>query len=214
VAGEIVGGILATVVALATGSSTTSAPVTLAGEVGLWAGMIGACILVSRRYGTGSLRRDYTFGFKAPDLGIGPLAAIAAFVAASVIGVFFVHTSLHGSNTQIITGQKHNQAGFAVVAVVAALGAPFFEELFFRGLLRTALAARLGAVGAIFAQAGLFGLSHYQPGNGLGNVQVIVVIAAVGLVLGFTAHLTRRLGAGMIGHCLFNLVAVVAILTG
>ncbi|MGH9095111.1 MAG: lysostaphin resistance A-like protein, partial [Acidimicrobiales bacterium] len=123
------------------------------------------------------------------------------------------HTSLHGTNTQIITGQRNNHAGFAVVAVIAAVGAPFFEELFFRGLLRTALAARLGAVGAVFAQAALFGLSHYQPTNGLGNVQVVVAIAAVGLVLGFTAHITRRLGAGMIGHCLFNLVAVIAILT-
>ncbi len=210
--GEIVGGILVSLVSLITGGSSTSAPVTLAGEVGLWAGMIGSCIFVSRRYGTGSLRRDFTFGFKPVDLGWGPVAAIAAFIATAIASALFVGTRLHGSNSQIITGQKNNRAGFAVVAVIVAVGAPFFEELFFRGLIRVSLRPRLGGVGAVFAQAGVFGLAHYQPTNGLGNVNVVVAIALVGLVLGFTALLTRRLGAGMIGHCLFNVVAVVAVL--
>jgi membrane protease YdiL (CAAX protease family) len=34
----------------------------------------------------------------------------------------------------------------------------------------------------------------------------------VGVVLGYTAKLTGRLGAGMLAHCLFNLLAVALVL--
>jgi hypothetical protein len=211
-AGEVIGGVFALATYGLTGSATGVAA-TLAGELGLWAGMAGSCVFVSRRYGTASLRADFGLALKASDLGVGFLAALSGLVVAALVGSAFAHTHYHGSNTQILTGQKHHTAGFVAVAVVVAVGAPFFEELFFRGLIRTALASRLGPVGAVFAQAALFGLAHFQAGNGLGNVSVIAVIASLGLVLGFTAWLTKRLGAGMVCHGLFNLVAVVTVIT-
>jgi membrane protease YdiL (CAAX protease family) len=64
----------------------------------------------------------------------------------------------------------------------------------------------------VVAQGMLFGLAHYEPGNGLGNVSVILTIAALGIVLGYVALRTGRLGAGMIGHGLFNLVATIIVL--
>ena len=94
------------------------------------------------------------------------------------------------------------------------MGAPVFEELFFRGLVRTALATRLGPIGAVFAQAGLFGLAHLNVTSGLGNIEVVAVIGAFGVVLGMAAHLTGRLAPGMIGHGLYNLLVTVSILTG
>jgi membrane protease YdiL (CAAX protease family) len=217
VVGEVLGGVLSAAAAAAgnisAAASATSAPVTLAGEIGLWSGFFGACLFVSRRYGSGSLHRDYGFGFRPVDLAIGAVVAVTALVVDTIVAGAFLHTRFHGSNTQIISGQRGNSAGFVVVTLIAAVGAPFFEELLFRGLIRTALRSRIGPTGAVIVQAALFGLAHFQPSAGWGNVSVVVGIGAIGLVLGFTAERTGRLGAGMVGHGLFNLIVAVITLT-
>lgn len=211
--GEVVAGILVAIAAAVTGSST-GAGVTLIGEIGIWGGMLGACLLVSRKYGTASLRRDFLLRFRPVDLAWGPLATVAGLVVTALVSQAFTGTRLAGSNTQIISGSGHTTVGAVLITLVVSAGAPLFEELFFRGLVRTALAARLGPLGAVAAQAVLFGLAHLNPVTGLGNVEVVVVIAAFGAVLGMVAHLTGRLAPGMIGHGLYNLLVTVVLLTG
>jgi membrane protease YdiL (CAAX protease family) len=184
----------------------------LFGEIGLWCALGGTCVLVSRRYGTGRLSDDFGFRLKPIDLAIGFVAFVACVIAAGIVGGVFAHTSFRGSNTGIITRQKGNQVGEAVVAAIAAVGAPVFEELFFRGFLRRALQTTLGWVGAVFAQAACFGLVHFQPGQGLGAVSIIAGTATLGLVLGLVAHATGRLGAGMVAHGMFNLAVTLTIL--
>lgn len=171
----------------------SSAAETLSAEIGLWFGLGATCVLASRRYGSGSLVGDYGWRLKPADLGFGLLAAAACLVAAGFVGAAFSGTRLAGSNTQIITNEHGNTAGVAIVAVIAAVGAPIFEELFFRGLLRQALASRFG-VGAIWVQAVFFGLAHFQPGAGVGNVSIVVATAVIGVILGYTTSLTGRLG--------------------
>ena len=54
-----------------------------------------------------------------------------------------------------------------------------------------------------------FGLAHFgESATALGNVSVVLAMFGGGAVLGYTAKLTGRLGAGMVAHCLFNLLAV------
>jgi uncharacterized protein len=183
----------------------------LFGEVGIWVGLGGTCVLASRRFGTGSVVRDFGWRIRLADLGIGPAAALGCLLAAGIITSAFQRTVFAGSNTDIITSQKGNTVGVAIVTLVAALGAPVFEELFFRGLLRQALASRLG-VGAVWVQALFFGLAHYQPMIGLGNVSVMAGTAGVGLVLGYTTYLTGRLGADTIAHGMFNLFVTLTII--
>jgi membrane protease YdiL (CAAX protease family) len=209
--GEIVGSIFAEVAAVFTGSDT-GAVATLAGEIGLWAGMFGAVVYVSRRFGTGSLARDYTFGFRRVDLAWGPLIAFTGLVVEGVLGQAFAGSKLAGTNTQLITGQKGNTVGFAIITVIVSVGAPFFEELFFRGLLRTALRSAIGPTWAAIAQGCLFGLAHVNPTTGLGNVEVVAIIGSLGIILGLFANFTGRLAAGMIGHSLFNLLATISVL--
>ena len=210
-AGEVVGSVLAGAVGAAVGALTGAAAI-LAGEIGLWAGMATTAVLVSRRFGTGSLARDYGLRFRPADLGWGVLAALGGFVLEGVLGVAFAGTRFHGSNTQLITGEKGHTAGFVVIAVVVSIGAPLFEELFFRGLIRTALRTRYGPGWAAVGSGTLFGLAHASVGNGMGNVEVVVVIAAFGIVLALVANLTGRLAAGMVGHALFNLIATISVL--
>jgi uncharacterized protein len=183
----------------------------LFGEIGLWAGLGGTCVVASRRHGTGSLVRDFNWRVQRQDLGFGIVAAMLCVVLAGVIGSAFSGSRFAGSNTAIITSQKGNSVGVAVVTVIAAVGAPIFEELFFRGFLRQSLASRLG-VGAIWVQALLFGLAHYQFGLGLGNVSVVAATAGIGVVLGYTAYVTGRLGADTIAHGMFNLFVTLTII--
>ena len=183
----------------------------LAGVAGLWTGLGGTCVFVSRKYGTGRLTDDFGLGVRPSDIWAGLLAALACFFVVGVVGNAFTGTRFHGSNTKIITAQQGNTVGVAIVTVVVAIGAPFFEELFFRGFLRQALSTRIG-MAAIPAQAACFGLAHYQFGLGLGNVSVVTATAAMGVVLGYTAYLTKRLGAGMIAHGLFNFVVTLTII--
>jgi membrane protease YdiL (CAAX protease family) len=215
-AGQLLGGVLSVGAASALGVSSanlsTNAAVLLAGEVGLWGGFIGACLVVSHRYGTGSLAADFGLGFRLPDIAWGVLAAASALVLEAVVAAALAHTRFEGTNTQIITGQRHNGRGVAVVAVVVAVGAPFFEELLFRGLLRTAFRSRMRPPLAVVCQAVLFGLAHIQSHAGTGNLSIVLTITGVGLILGMVAERTGRLGAGMIGHGLFNLTATLLIL--
>ena len=210
--GLVLGGIGAAIGQGITGSST-SALSDLLGEAGLWTAMLATVVLVSRRYGTGSLRRDFGLAIKRIDLLWGICAWVAALLVSALVLEIFSGTEFAGTNDQILTQQKGHEAGVVVVSLIVALGAPFFEELFFRGFLRTALQARFGGHGAVWLQAVFFGLAHTgEAGTTLGNVSVVLAMFLVGVVLGYTAKLTGRLGAGMIAHGLFNLVAVISVL--
>lgn len=202
----------ATVGDLLSGSTTGSLTVLLS-EIGLWAGMLGTVVFVSRRYGSASLRRDFGLAIKPKDILWGAAAFATAMLVTEVILAVFAGTKFAGTNDQILTQQKGHAAGLVILTLVVELGAPFFEELFFRGFLRTALQARFGAHGAVWLQAAFFGLAHAgESKTAAGNVSVVLALFMVGVVLGYTARLTGRLGAGMLGHCLFNLVAVASVL--
>ncbi len=211
VGGIVLGGILQGVATAAFPGSDAAA--LLFGEIGLWAALAATCILVSRRYGTGRLSDDFGLRFKPGDVPLGLGVSVILLFVAGIIGALFAHTSLHGSNTQFLTGQRGNTTGVVVVTLVAAVGAPVFEELFFRGFLRISLAARLGT-GAVWVQALLFGLAHYQLTLGWQSISVIVAIGALGVVLGFLAQRTGRLAPGMIAHGTFNLMVALAIVFG
>jgi membrane protease YdiL (CAAX protease family) len=192
---------------------SSDAATLLFGEIGLWIALGGTCVLVSRAYGSGRLSEDFGLRFEPSDVAVGIVTSIVLLVVAAVIGALFAHTSLRGSNTGIVARQGGNTLGVIIVALVAAVGAPIFEELFFRGFLRVSLASRIGA-SAIWVQAVLFGIAHYQFGVGRQNISVMVAIGGLGIVLGYVAQRTGRLAAGMIAHGTFNLVVTLTIVLG
>ena len=54
--------------------SATGPVTTLFSEMGLWAGMLGTVIFVSRRYGSASLSRDFGLGIRRTDILWGPVS--------------------------------------------------------------------------------------------------------------------------------------------
>ncbi|MGH9280632.1 MAG: CPBP family glutamic-type intramembrane protease [Acidimicrobiales bacterium] len=185
--------------------------VLLLNVAGLWTGLLGACWLASRRWGTGHIAHDYGLKIQSGDVGWGLLMSLGARVAGAIVAVPFVFgpKRLLNDNSDAYGKVAESWAPFLLFAVVAIVGAPIVEELFFRGLLLRALTTKLGVMWAIGVQAVLFGLAHYSPIVGLANVTVITVISAAGVVFGITAW-WRRVGTSVVAHAAFNVIAVIA----
>ena len=90
--------------------------------------------------------------------------------------------------------------GYAVIAVATVVGAPFFEELFFRGVILRALARLFGNWGgwvgpalAIVVSGVLFGLAHAESLQLLGSGRVRGDPRVV-------SYRTGRLGMNMVAH--------------
>ena len=183
----------------------------LMGQGGLWTGLMGSCWIVSRRYGTGRLVPVFNLRIEWADVGWGLIMSLAARVAlvAVILPIVAISEELGGGNDEVFREFRPEVSSFIVVALLAVVGAPIVEEIFFRGVLQGAFLDRPGTVGAIGVQAVLFGLAHFDPLLGWDNVSVIAGIAAGGVVFGLTVRL-RRLGSSIFAHAFFNLMSVLA----
>lgn len=181
-------------------------------QLGLWAGFTGALVIASRRYGTGHLFQDFGVRMKRNDvwlgLGLSLLGRVLGIVALIPIVTIFRHYFQDLPTDNSILGvDKEDRGALITVAVIATIGAPFIEEMLFRGLIMGSL-RRLGAVWALILQAVLFGSVHMEVDAGRRNILTFVAIACAGLVLGWCAQHYKRLGVGMWTHFFFNLLAV------
>jgi membrane protease YdiL (CAAX protease family) len=188
------------------------------GLVGLWVGFAIAPVLASRVRGTKDLVADLGLVFRPVDLW-GIAIGIGGQLLVTLVYLPF-QSHLHDFNapTTKLTGGAHGGT-FLLIAVLTVVGAPLFEELFFRGLLFRGLlglvggsrlraqtgVARVVVVGlAIVADGLLFGLAHAE-------LEQLAGLAVFGCILAYVCYRTGRLGMNMVSHATFNLVAVLAI---
>lgn len=181
-------------------------------QLGLWSGFTGAIVIASRRYGTGHVFRDFGVRVRKHDvwlgLGFSLAARILGIVALLPIVIAFRHYFEHAPSADGVLGvDQDDRAALITVAVIAAIGAPFIEELLFRGLILGSL-RRLGGFWSVAIQGVLFASVHMQVAFGRTNILTFVAILAGGIVLGWCAHRYKRLGPGMWTHFFFNLLAV------
>ena len=181
---------------------------------GLWGGFFGAALLASRLRGTKRLVPDLGLRFRWVDLLGVPIGIAGQFLVALVYLPIRPH--VHDFNqrfsapAQRLTGGSHG-LGYWLIVVATVAGAPFFEELFFRGVLLRALARLFGRWGrwvgpclAVVASGVLFGLAHAESLQLLG-------LAAFGVVLGVVSYRTGRLGMNIVAHASFNALALSAV---
>lgn len=163
----------------------------------------------SRRWGRASLRSDSGLFFRASDAGWGPvtwLSCVAVQVAIAAL-VFSFEVPFTG-NTEGI-GDLADDRGYVItILITAVIAAPFVEEIVFRGLVLRGLLSRMGPVLAIAIQGVLFGVAHIDPVRGEGNLGLAMILSGVGLVLGASAYLFRRLGPTIVSHMITNSVAM------
>lgn len=188
--------------------------VVLAGLIGYGPPML-FCRYASRRWGSGRLRADIGLQVRRVDAGWGPLTWLAAFAAEALVAVLItaLHVPFQNNTDQISAAREH--PGYVIpMLVLAVIAAPVVEEIVFRGMILRGFLSRMGPVAAIGLQGVLFGLAHFDPSRGAGNVGLLLVLATVGCVFGGAAYLTRRLGPTMIAHAILNGIAMIVVLSG
>jgi membrane protease YdiL (CAAX protease family) len=194
-----------------TGDSTDQLPLWLIAvlEIPLWVGLVGATVVISRRWGTNDLRRDYGFSARWSDAAIGlPLGALCQLVLVPLVYLPlkpFVDTSKVSDAAKNLT-DRATGIGVVLLFLIVVVGAPIVEELFYRGLLMRSIQARWNDGLALVATAILFGAAHFEPLQ-------FPALAVFGLVLGYCAQRTGRLGMSIFAHAGFNLVTVIALAT-
>jgi CAAX protease family protein len=198
----------------ASGARPLTVPNLVLGEFGLWAGLCAAAYIVTHRRPGGTLA---DLGFRTPtgsEIGIGIGVGFGALFAASrfelVLRSMFPDT---GGNTHLFSAPSPSFALVFAVGLLACVGAPIVEELFFRGLVQTVLTRTLGTAPAIVVQAVLFGMAHFQFGMTFNQAAIRCgTVMVLGLVNGCLRANTGRLGTGIVAHATYNsIVTVVAL---
>lgn len=183
-------------------------------QLPLWAGLLGAVAVASRRHGTGSVTRDFALRIRPVDLVIGLVAGIGAQVLVSTVVAWPV-LQLTGKTSRDYdeparkladTAHASSWWGIALFVAMVVVGAPLVEEVFYRGLLQRGLADRsIPPVVVVPVTAALFALSHLQ-------ALQFPALVLFGLVLGLLAWRTGRLGPSWATHAVFNATAAITMI--
>jgi membrane protease YdiL (CAAX protease family) len=183
--------------------------------VGLWTGLFGVAWRASKRKGSGSLAQDYGLRIEPRDVALGIVVGIVCqfFLVNAIVSLFSLIDKSVDVEQQAkdVTGDAGGLR-LVVLAPFLCVGAPFFEELYFRGLLQRSAVRRLGPVLGIVLSAAAFGLVHATSDvGGWSALALITALASFGAVLSWLAHRTGRLGPGLVAHATFNAVTLVAL---
>lgn len=168
-------------------------------------GMPALVWYASRRWGSGNLVRDLGFRARWVDLPLGIAGAVALTVVLTIVNVVSQAIGVpSGSNLTEVSQEGRNVGLFLTLFVTAGIVAPLTEELLFRGMILRGLQSRWGVATSIVVQAAVFGAAHVTPGEGWGNVDLILSLTIMGVGLAGFSALTGRLGASITAHALFN----------
>jgi membrane protease YdiL (CAAX protease family) len=189
----------------------------IVGLFGSWIGMVGYLLAISRWKGLGSFRRDFGFRFELVDVPIGVAAGLATLIASSVVITFVANlfdSEAEGNAAKIFAGQGDNRVGLVVMALMATFGAPFVEELFFRGLTLRAIERRFGGGIGVVGSASLFALLHWQTGTVGASLSLVAGIFVFGAVFAMLARWLRRLGPSIVAHMTLNGISSALLIYG
>ncbi len=163
---------------------------------------------------TGSARNT-GWQFRPIDLAWGPLTWLAAVVAQAGVAAIVLGFDIPlTSNVEDVAGGEITTTYVVGIVLTAVVAAPLVEELVFRGIVLRGFLGTIGVVAAIVLQGLLFGAAHVDPARGSGNIGLVMVLSAIGMVLGAAAYLTRRIGAGVVAHAILNGIVITLTLTG
>jgi len=183
--------------------------VAIASLAGSWLGLVGFLFYVSRKKGLGSFREDFGFRFQWVDpllgFGIGLGTIFLAGIASTIVAEIF--DAEKGSNSEQVFSDTSHAAIVIVTALMASIGAPLVEELFFRGLALRAVERRLGPTLGILGSAAVFGVLHWQPGTLGSTLSLISAISIFGLVFALLTRWQARLGPAIFAHMTINGIA-------
>lgn len=181
-------------------------------QVPLWIALLGIPLVATGLKGRRSLRLDFGFAMRWTDVPIGLALGLGLQLAVGLVlqlvyPLFGLDLDRVGDSAEALTADATNGIGVAIVILIAAVGAPVFEELFYRGLFLRAVQRRFGDVVAVVLPALVFGLVHFQ----LFDLPALVLF---GVAMGVVTLRVGRLGLAIWAHVAFNLTAVLSLLLG
>ena len=175
--------------------------------------LVGFLVFVSHRKGLGSLRHDFGFAIEPRDL-LWILAGVGVAIVAGILVLPITDLAGLKDSSQEVVKTFEESAGVLEkigVAIGIVLIAPIGEELLFRGALLRSLMRRTSPVVAVVATALVFALVHFigDPGTGY----YVPAFMLLGLISGWRAAVTGRIGQSICLHVGFNLLGAIQILT-
>ena len=216
----IVGGIVASIILIATGDGSDSSLTELSlGALTIsmvcgWPGFLGWPVVATYWKGQRSLRLDFGLDFRPIDLAWGLVGGFVALVLSTLGGIVWVLISSDPSpsNTEFLP-TKPSVLTAVVIFFLVAICTPVVEELFFRGLFFRALGRRWNLATGVIISSLVFGLFHAQ-GDTWGQAAFIVgVTATYGAVFALLViRANGRLGPSIVAHMCVNAVGVLGAL--
>lgn len=169
-------------------------------QVPLWVGYLAGPLLTTSTKGRGpvaELRARITAADVLPGLLLGVAAQLVAIPALYHLVVLrFVDGDLSGP-AQDLVDRADDPLGVLLLVLVAGVGAPLVEEVFYRGFLLRGLARRLGDGPAVVVSSVVFAAVHLQ------GLQ-FPALMLFGLLAGWLTVRTGRLGMAWAAHVGFN----------
>jgi len=180
--------------------SDLTGPEVFAVTLPLQLGLLGGAYLVASidRDPVRALRLgDVKYGEIAVAFGVGVLAQIVIIVAyAPFVWLFDIELDAAEELAAQFSG-----GSVMLLVLMAVVGAPIAEELFYRGLVQGSLEQTEPAWRAIGVTAILFTASHFQLLQAPG-------LFAFGVLLGWQVHRTGRISSAIATHAGFNSIGV------
>lgn len=180
-----------------------------------WAGLLIGPIFAAifGRYKFLGKEGMFALGFKAKWIFLGLLFGILAQAVSLGIGYLvqlaYPKEELTGNGSAII--EAFSGVSPLLVFLVIAIGAPIVEEIFYRGLVFTALANKFGLVTGGIVSSLLFGISHYSDSS-INGIFAILLTTILGGVLAYSRVKSGGIFLPIMIHIGFNSVAASALL--
>jgi uncharacterized protein len=177
------------------------------GQLGLWAGLLGAPLLASALKGNGAVR-DFGLRVKGLDpllgagVGIGTQFVLVPLLYWPIYSIFDVSVEELEEPARGLTDRATDPVGVILLVLIVGIGAPIVEEIFYRGLLQRSISHRFGVWPGIVGSGLIFGISHFQ-------MLQLPALVVLGVVLAYVTERTGRLGPAIFSHVAFNMITVI-----
>lgn len=182
-------------------------PVVAASLVLGWISFLVGARLTSRSYGSGDVVADLGIVARPIDvigIPIGMLAQVGlvplVYLPLSELWpATFNEAALTETAKDLV--DRADGALLPLLILLVVIGAPIVEEIVYRGLLQRPLLTNFSAPFVIVFVAAIFALIHFRPVEYPG-------LFVAGLVFGFCAWRTGRVGMAIAAHLGFNLTGI------
>lgn len=161
-------------------------------------------LVLGSRYGKPVFR---SLGWRRSNFSLGIAAAGGALLGFSLS---LLGTALQTPKVKSpFENLGDTPLSFGLLAFLAVILAPIFEELFFRGFLQPLLSRTFGAIAGILITAGLFGGLHAPEYSWAWQYAFCVSLA--GVVFGYLRYRTNSIIPCTVMHGCFNALSVIAL---